>query len=918
MTERRLKFVFLAAGLILLLAAAWFARMAIAGWAAETWLGSHGVEARVDVSRLDFGGVDASLRMGDAQKPDFSADRVSLAFAPHGWFALQSLDVKGAFLRVRFDGSKFTVGQLQTLIDSLTAPAKTAAPSAVAQAEAVAPSASPLPIRIDHALVHVDAPQGTLEIAADAALKGAELETLNARIEPASLSGAKFHASIREGTAEAMQTPDGLRLRAQLSGSVSTKTFGFDGADIALDADGLRWTHTADGLRITGNTTARLSAAKAGYGDYALNNLQSVTKTSGTVGSDMSLDMHVASSISGEAAGDTAQKLAGKIPADDAKTKRALAAALQSLHADIAAHVMRANGQTVVALDAPIVLTGRNGAVLTVSPENRALVSADKNGIDGGGRATLEGRGLPAISLEVPVYALRNDGTFTAETTLDARFSAFGLRNAHIASNGALVGTADATLYRPNGCARISVAAVTQKGKASLERLRATLCPVPEKNLLTLADGGWSVDGRLRNTSAHIAGAQTSVSDAVGRFQLAADRSGALDGHVHVANAELHDLSSPPRFKPISASGNLVLGDDRAKGTFALASGKEKLAQIALSHSLKTGNGRADIAADAIAFKPGGFQPSDISPLLAQVARADGNVRFDGRIAWTKKGMTSEGQLDVNGLDFNTPLGAASGTTTHVTFTSLMPLQTAPGQTVAISRIGWITPLTDASAEFEIDPGTLRLTNAGTDIAQGRLTLDPMRVPLASGETFAGAVRIANVDLGMIVAASNLADKISIKARIEGAVPFSVGPEGLRLTDGSVVSLAPGSLSIKRSLWSSGDETGGKSNAIRDFAFQALEHLAIDKMSGKVESQPKGRLRVVLNIKGYNDPPVPVEARVDVFSLWNGTAFDKPLPLPAKTPVDLTLDTSLNFDELLRAYRNAWQADQADTTGTKP
>jgi hypothetical protein len=33
-----------------------------------------------------------------------------------------------------------------------------------------------------------------------------------------------------------------------------------------------------------------------------------------------------------------------------------------------------------------------------------------------------------------------------------------------------------------------------------------------------------------------------------------------------------------------------------------------------------------------------------------------------------------------------------------------------------------------------------------------------------------------------------------------------------------------------------------------------------------------------------------------------GRAFDKPLPLPKGTPIDLTLDTSLNLDELLASY----------------
>jgi hypothetical protein len=37
--------------------------------------------------------------------------------------------------------------------------------------------------------------------------------------------------------------------------------------------------------------------------------------------------------------------------------------------------------------------------------------------------------------------------------------------------------------------------------------------------------------------------------------------------------------------------------------------------------------------------------------------------------------------------------------------------------------------------------------------------------------------------------------------------------------------------------------------------------------------------------------------------LIRGRAFNKPIPLPKGTPIELTLDTSLNFDELMRAYQ---------------
>ena len=47
-------------------------------------------------------------------------------------------------------------------------------------------------------------------------------------------------------------------------------------------------------------------------------------------------------------------------------------------------------------------------------------------------------------------------------------------------------------------------------------------------------------------------------------------------------------------------------------------------------------------------------------------------------------------------------------------------------------------------------------------------------------------------------------------------------------------------------------------------------------------------------------------AEVAIADVINGTALYKPIPLPSGTPIDLTLDTSLNFDELLKSYAEAW------------
>ena len=106
-------------------------------------------------------------------------------------------------------------------------------------------------------------------------------------------------------------------------------------------------------------------------------------------------------------------------------------------------------------------------------------------------------------------------------------------------------------------------------------------------------------------------------------------------------------------------------------------------------------------------------------------------------------------------------------------------------------------------------------------------------------------------------------------------------------------------------------------NAIQDFAYQAMENLAFDSLDATVNSRPGGRLAVLFHIKGRHDPAVGQEAMVRLDELINGKGFQKPIPLPKGTEIDLTLDTSLNLDDLLKSYSDAMAAARAGSSAAR-
>jgi hypothetical protein len=176
---------------------------------------------------------------------------------------------------------------------------------------------------------------------------------------------------------------------------------------------------------------------------------------------------------------------------------------------------------------------------------------------------------------------------------------------------------------------------------------------------------------------------------------------------------------------------------------------------------------------------------------------------------------------------------------------------------------------------------------------------------------------LENVQLADVVERSPFADKVDFDARVSGRLPFSSDAEGVKISSGEVHAVQPGRLSINRAALTGVSAGGGgpaaaeTPNTITDFAYQAMENLAFSQLSAQVNSLPAGRLGVVFHINGEHSPPQRQEIRLSYLELARRKFLDKPLPLPSGTKVNLTLDTSVNLDQLLRDYDDYMRAKSA-------
>jgi hypothetical protein len=353
---------------------------------------------------------------------------------------------------------------------------------------------------------------------------------------------------------------------------------------------------------------------------------------------------------------------------------------------------------------------------------------------------------------------------------------------------------------------------------------------------------------------------------------------------------------------------------------------------MTLRHDVASGRGQADIDASKLAFAKGGLQPLGLTPLASIARDAEGPAAFTGRFSWVGETLTSQGRVSTTGLDFKSPLGQVHRLKGEIVFDSLAPLTSPPGQVLTIDSVDAIVPIQSVRASLGLGAEALHLESATFEASKGKVTLEPLDMPLDGKGVIKGVVNIAGLDLGQLVAGSTLADKVKVEAVIDGRLPFEAGPAGFKFVDGKVYAVGPGRLSIAREALT-GVQAGqggvdpndpltvkkdAPVNAIQDFAYQAMENLSFSTLEAGVSSTDKGRLGVLFHIKGEHDPKIVEKARIGLMELLNGSAFQRRIPLPAKTPVDLTLDTSLNFDELIAAWRRGWQESEAVTPAPSP
>ena len=873
---------FVAIVLLLLLA-----RAQLAGRMARAYFQQHGVSAAVDIGALGLSGVSGRFALGPADAPDISADSIELRFDPLRWVPyVVEVRLTRPVVRAQLDADgKVKLGTLQNWIDSL---GKQQGKSRFVSDD--------LTVSLNSLRLLLATPYGPLEVDGDARLVKNLPVRLALHVRPTDIAYQQAHVALRSATLTFDQAAGTLAI--QFSGAVKNDVLEAQGLDARLDASGLKWASTSGQLSVTAAALDLHATAASPVAGLSAPGVEIMARNaavqSGHDGFDGAADIAVTAD-----AGFDASHL--PLPAGDPALAGAIRRNLAHLSLAFAGHAERRGGALRFALSQPLLVKGASGGILRVST---LAISGKSDSLTTAVDANLSGPGLPLVR-----FATRNlvwsGGGFTANAGVGARFSYAMLHNAALDADGVLSFQSGRYAFTPTRCAKGTLAAFHPGATDMAKTVQGAVCAVPGQPLLSGEGAHWKLNGLARDVSAFLPLATSQLDQGAGRLSFEGV-GGDFHGTVAVSGARLTDQAPTQRFKPMLGSGTIALAGEVWRGKFAATDPKKTpLGDLVFEHRMADGSGTAHITAPHLVFAPNGLQPEDLSPLLVAFRKAEGAANFQGDINWTRDAITSHGTLAIDGLDFLTPMGKAHAVKTKIELTSLLPPQTADNQQVTISRIDWTLPFTGVDLHFAFNPASVKVYSLSSGFAEGKAATGSITLNLSDPGNVAGVAQFSSIALGSLVTASNLGTKLKVQGKISGHVPFTNGKDGIRIVNGHVAADGPGRLSVDRSLWVQGD-AAINSNAVQDFAYQALENLAFDSMTADLNSVANGRLQIVFHIKGKSDPPQHQTADVALTDIINGTALYKPIPLPSGTPIDLTLDTSLNFDELLKFYAEAW------------
>ncbi|OYU68549.1 MAG: hypothetical protein CFE28_00170 [Alphaproteobacteria bacterium PA2] len=851
--------------------AAWQERQTIGASVLKSWLEDQGVEGDISFTRFGPGGLSGALRIGPKDRPDLTVDVAEVSYDLRGpWNGgalaadFKQVRLVRPVLRGEWRDGALRFGSLDPLIRKLLAQPRD-------------PDRRVPDLVLENGRLTLATPAGNFEGSGSGEAKSGHLVRLDVRLAPTEARSAAMQARLKSAELHLVRRED----RLVWAGDLYADSLKGEG----LAAHGLE-------LRLTGESPypdLRTGRADGRANLVLTSGFQDLT-TSGVTVRGISQTTKFEGDLLGQTASGHMQtrfstgtlRSGGNLALD--RLTGAFAGPAR-LTADGLTLTLGGGAETAGSISGRRFVLKAPGQSLKINID-KAMVAQGQGPFD------LASEGAVA-KINLDRYRLEG-GRLTASGRLAARGSIGPIQDGAVDLKADLAVANGVVRVMARGCAPVTAKRIDM-GANSISGLSAEVCPTR----IEAGASGLKLAGDYRKVSGQAADLEVSITDGEGRIRASGPD---LAFETTISRVKVSDLAASRRFQPVFATGQARGSDTALTGEFRVTDAYGRpLAEVGLRHA--GGAGGVTVETGALVFAEGGLQPRDISPLASSLGSpVAGQVRFQGALDWKGESLTSRGNLDIAGLDFISAAGPVKGLKGQIALGSLLPLKAAPGQTLHVDSVASLAALTNAEVTFGLDHDALQVAATGFSLAQGRVVLEPFEIPLAANAPWSVVADLKGVQLSELVEASPFADRMDLTARVDGHIPLSFRKGTVQIAGGELHAIEPGRLSIRREALTQVQARPTSAAALvdpySDFAFQALENLAFTQLDARVDSLADGRLGVRFHIKGEHSPPVSPEIRLTLRELLT-QKIKRTLPLPKGVKVDLSLDTSVNLDQLL-------------------
>ena len=408
--------------------------------------------------------------------------------------------------------------------------------------------------------------------------------------------------------------------------------------------------------------------------------------------------------------------------------------------------------------------------------------------------------------------------------------------------------------------ARLSLARASYhvgSGAFDAATLHAAVGAVGHESTLTVdtlngVTAGSKLHGTYTNASGNITNVPLQLDHSSGTWQFA-DAALALNGNLNVA-----DTTPRPneRFEPLvvpDVALHYAKGVVTATGTLREPKSGAFVSRVALNHTIATQSGAANIdilELPLLTFNKA-LQPDQLTLFTkGLIADVKGSISGEGRIRWTARGITSDGDFETKHIDLAALFGVASGLSGKVHFTDLLGMVTAPHQELRVASVNPGIIVNNGVVHYQLLPNNhLAIEDGHFPFADGQLSLEPTVMDLNQAATRRLTFTVKGVDAAKFITQSGFED-IAATGVFDGTLPLIFDSTGGRIEGGELaVREAGGTVSY----------VGAVSNTAMGrfgtLAFDALKSMRYHGLKIELNGPLDGEMVTLVKLSGTNESP---------------------------------------------------------------